>query len=51
MSQQQGPLDLSVLTGTVCVITGAGNGGIGFGIGEVAAQMGMDVVSFTLTAS
>ena len=36
MSVQQGPLDLSELAGTVCVVTGAGNNGIGYGIAEVA---------------
>lgn len=37
MSIQQGPLDLNLLRGRVAVITGAGNGGIGYGIAQVAA--------------
>lgn len=31
MSEQRGPLDLSVLRGTLAVVTGAGNNGIGRG--------------------
>lgn len=43
MSVQQGPLDLAALRGTVCVVTGAGNGGIGYGICEVAADLGLHI--------
>ena len=32
MSKQQGPMDLQQLRGTVAVVTGAGNHGIGWGL-------------------
>ena len=48
MSIQQGPLDLSTLSNTACVVTGAGKLGIGFGIGEVAADLNMTVVLMDL---
>ena len=51
MSVQQGALDLQQLAGTVCVVTGAANFGIGYGIAEVAAQKGMDVVLMDLHQS
>ena len=35
MSVQQGPLDLSLLSDGICIITGAANGGIGFGIATI----------------
>jgi NAD(P)-dependent dehydrogenase (short-subunit alcohol dehydrogenase family) len=41
MSVQQGPLDLAHLSDTVCCVTGAGNGGIGYGILEIAAELGL----------
>lgn len=51
MSRQQGPLDLSKLAGSVCVVTGAGNGGIGYGMCEVAAELGLDVAVVDLFQS
>lgn len=51
MSVQQGGVDLRELAGTVCVVTGSGNNGIGYGIAEVAAQKGMDVVLMDLHTS
>lgn len=51
MSVQQGPLELSELAGTVCVVTGAGNNGIGYGIAEEAAKKGMDIVLMDLHKS
>ncbi len=48
MSRQQGPLDLSLLRGTVAVVTGAGNNGIGWGICKHAAGLGMHVVALDL---
>ena len=44
MSKQQGPLDLGTLRGTIAVVTGAGNNGIGWGIAQHAAGLGMHVV-------
>ena len=48
MSVQQGPLDLAALRDTVCVVTGAGNGGIGYSMCEVAASLGMHVALIDL---
>jgi NAD(P)-dependent dehydrogenase (short-subunit alcohol dehydrogenase family) len=49
MSRQQGPLDLAELRGTVAVVTGAGNNGIGWGICRHAAgKLGMHVVAVDL---
>ncbi|MDA0788630.1 MAG: SDR family NAD(P)-dependent oxidoreductase [Proteobacteria bacterium] len=48
MSRQQGPLDLSLLRGSVAVVTGAGNNGIGWGICKHAAGLGMHVVAMDL---
>ena len=45
MSEQQDEFDLNDLEGRVCVITGAGNNGIGWGIAvHAATQSGMHVV-------
>lgn len=47
MSVQQGPWDPAVLAGTVAVITGAGHGGIGFGLAKHCAgilQMHINVI-------
>ena len=38
MSIQQGKFDLTELKNTVCIITGAGNHGIGYGIAQYAAS-------------
>ena len=51
MSLQQGPLDLTGLAGSVCVCTGAANGGIGFGILQVAAEHGMHLCCIDLHQS
>lgn len=51
MSKQQGPLDLALLRGTVAVVTGAGNNGIGWGICKHAAGLGMHVVAVDLHES
>ena len=49
MSIQQGPFDLEHLRGTVAVVTGAGNHGIGWGIAKHAAgTLGMHVVVIDL---
>lgn len=49
MSIQQGPMDLAKLRGTIAVVTGAGNNGIGWGICQHAAgQLGMRVVAVDL---
>ena len=39
MSIQQGKFDLTELKNTVCIITGAGNHGIGYGIAQYAASV------------
>lgn len=45
MSKQQGPLALADLRGTVAVVTGAGNNGIGWGLCcHAAGELGMHVV-------
>jgi NAD(P)-dependent dehydrogenase (short-subunit alcohol dehydrogenase family) len=51
MSVQQGPLDLAELRGTIAVVTGAGNNGIGWGICKHAAQLGMHIVAVDLHAN
>ena len=43
MSLQQGPLDLAEMAGTVAVITGCANRGIGWGLCKQCAEMGMSV--------
>ena len=43
MSKQQGPLDLGELAGGVAIVTGAGNNGIGWGLAQRAADLGMKV--------
>ena len=40
--------DLAVLRDTIAVVTGAGNGGIGWGIAKHAASLGMHVVVMDL---
>ena len=50
MSVQQGPLDLSLLSDGICIITGAANGGIGFGIATRAMEIGMDILILDLRA-
>ncbi|MEM7078736.1 MAG: SDR family oxidoreductase [Pseudomonadota bacterium] len=51
MSKQQGPLDLAELRGSVAVVTGAGNNGIGWGIAVHAArELGMQVAIIDLHA-
>ena len=47
MSIQQGRIDLGALRGTVCVVTGAANFGIGYGLCEVAAS----TVNFMLSGA
>ena len=45
MSEQQGKLDPLSLRGSVCVITGSGNNGIGWGLAiHAGAHLGMHVV-------
>ena len=51
MSKQQGPLDLESLRGTIAVVTGAGNNGIGWGLCKHAAGLGMHVVAVDLHES
>ena len=52
MSKQQGPLDLASLRGSVAVVTGAGNNGIGWGICcHAASELGMHVVAIDLHES
>jgi|TARA_B100000519_G_scaffold79850_1_gene69008 NAD(P)-dependent dehydrogenase (short-subunit alcohol dehydrogenase family) len=51
MSKQQGPLDLEVLRGSIAVVTGAGNNGIGWGLCKHAAGLGMHVVAVDLHES
>ena len=51
MSLQQGELDLRSLGGSVGVITGAGNGGIGWGLAKHCATLAMDVVVVDLHQS
>ena len=41
---------MSRVAGKVCVVTGAGNGGIGYGICEIAAEIGLDVVVLDLVS-
>ena len=49
MSKQQGPLDLETLRGSIAVVTGAANHGIGWGICQHAAGvLGMDVAIIDL---
>ena len=48
MSLQQELLDLEDLRGTVAVVTGAGNNGIGWGLCRHAAGLGMHVVAVDL---
>jgi len=49
MSKQQGSLDLNTLRGSIAVVTGAGNNGIGWGICKHAAEhLGMHVVALDL---
>lgn len=48
MSLQQGTLDLNALRGTVAVITGAGNKGIGWGLAKRCAELGMSVAVLDL---
>ena len=43
MSVQQGPLDLRELGGSVAVVTGAANQGIGWGLAQHCASLGMAV--------
>ena len=52
MSKQQGPMDLEELRGTVAVVTGAGNNGIGWGVCcHAAGELGMHVVALDLHES
>lgn len=52
MSKQQEPVSLSTLRGTVAVITGAGNDGIGWGLCcHAAGKLGMHVVAIDLHES
>ena len=49
MSKQQGPMDLELLRGSIAVVTGAGNNGIGWGLCCYAAEaLGMHVVAIDL---
>ena len=49
VSKQQGPMNLQELRGTVAVVTGAGNNGIGWGICcHAARELGMHVVALDL---
>jgi NAD(P)-dependent dehydrogenase (short-subunit alcohol dehydrogenase family) len=48
MSRQQQPIDLSTLRGQIAIVTGSGNGGIGWGISRHAASLGMHVVMIDL---
>jgi NAD(P)-dependent dehydrogenase (short-subunit alcohol dehydrogenase family) len=49
MSEQQGPFDVEELRGSIAVVTGAGNNGIGWGICKHAAGvLGMHVVAVDL---
>ena len=49
MSKQQAPFDLNELRGSIAVVTGAGNNGIGWGICKHAAgELGMHVVAMDL---
>ena len=51
MSEQQGPFDLRELEDTICVVTGAGNGGIGYGMLEIAATYKMHLACLDLHQS
>ncbi|XOV90607.1 MAG: SDR family NAD(P)-dependent oxidoreductase [Pseudomonadota bacterium] len=52
MSVQQEPIDLASLRGSIAVVTGAGNNGIGWGICKHAAgELGMHVVAIDLHAN
>lgn len=52
MSKQQGPLNLQQLKGTVAVVTGAGNNGIGWGLCcHAAGVLGMHVLAIDLHQS
>jgi NAD(P)-dependent dehydrogenase (short-subunit alcohol dehydrogenase family) len=52
VSKQQEPVSLSTLRGTVAVITGAGNDGIGWGLCcHAAGKLGMHVVAIDLHES
>ena len=52
MSKQQGPMDLRQLRGTVAVVTGAGNHGIGWGLCcHAAGALGMHVIVIDLHES
>eukprot|EP00937_MAST-01D_sp_MAST-1D-sp2_P001440 g1440.t1 len=44
-------VSLDDLGGTICVVTGAGHGGIGYGICEVAAEAGLDIAVLDLHTS
>ena len=49
MSKQQGPMDLRQLRGTVAVVTGAGNHGIGWGLCcHAAGALGMHLIVIDL---
>ena len=49
MSKQQGPLELEELRGSIAVVTGAGNIGIGWGLCcHAAGVLGMHVVAIDL---
>jgi len=51
MSIQQGPFDVHQLAGSIAVVTGAGNGGIGWGLARHCAALGMDVALIDLYAN
>ena len=52
MSKQQGELDLLSLRGRVCVVTGSGNNGIGWGLAvHAGSHLGMHVVLVDLHES
>lgn len=49
MSKQQQPVELESLRGTIAIVTGAGNNGIGWGLcTHAAGQLGMHVVAVDL---
>ena len=51
MSVQQGPLDLRELGGSVAVVTGAANQGIGWGLAQHCASLGMAVAIVDIRAA